>query len=771
MSDGSCNATCACADNATSYFMPALLATVSLLAFVLFVLLVVVTRAGRRLLRKLFASKADQLPFVWLDGPNRGREALAPPLESLHSPGASVGSKVHLEMRWHIFLSHKWPTGQQQVGAIRERLSRLLPGCVCFLDVYDLDDAEHLEEYIQQSVVVLIFVSRTYFQSANCRREAEEAMRCGKPLLVVYEPVEDHGGDKLLTLLKDAPRDLRTWIEHAPAIRWSFKPEFQLVALTLIGEQLMQHFDALQIEDESQSPSAVSLVAQVFMSPRRRSSSGTSDGGVSLQSLSPRNSSTPRKCSTSSEARSTGDSTGSRAQSFAQTDKRPSRLIVPKCAVAYRYVKHEGLVLYTSPFNPGAKAIAVSLLRHNGIECPRIRISAHITAAAKAGTQSTQKRRWDEEAKAWGNKLLVVKSLAEVSSNIFNKSVFSNSSDSIALDSVRLGSEDRRRRTSGDSGRRSSNPTVEGGTSTSDDGARRTSTDGNFIGILLPNRSTTSPGRAGKRGSNYGGGPSATAAEENMKVRARWRRAGLKVKAATAMATRANKRRQLVARRTWLETDESADKATRAIQRRWRALLQIDAADTSAVRAAGITQASIQQSVQGIGQATIDQVSIAISPKPEQPECMMVLLLHKHTWHGPSGEALKWQVRRVQEANNRILLLHDTSSSTFREVWESTPRELIERGLYNEIATDYIPGRFAAVSAVQLARTLGAKPQKKDLVASLVEMTSESSRTVAATPSKRGSIRRISSDILRVFERGHAEHKEAVSAPVAAEAR
>ena len=121
--------------------------------------------------------------------------------------------------RWHIFLSHTWKTGQDQVLNIKQSLQALLPGIKVtlappypllvptfalapapspdpalaayysarptfdhllvrkvWLDVDELDDLAKLEEYVRGSVLVLAFISKGYFLSANCQRELKAAI-------------------------------------------------------------------------------------------------------------------------------------------------------------------------------------------------------------------------------------------------------------------------------------------------------------------------------------------------------------------------------------------------------------------------------------------------------------------------------------------------------------------------------------------------------------------------------------------------------------------
>lgn len=93
--------------------------------------------------------------------------------------------------RYHLFLSHCWFSGQDQCGVIKRRLRLLLPDCVTFLDVDDLESTSHLESHVRASASVLIFLSRCYFESHNCRREVLAAIENSIPLILVHEMQRD----------------------------------------------------------------------------------------------------------------------------------------------------------------------------------------------------------------------------------------------------------------------------------------------------------------------------------------------------------------------------------------------------------------------------------------------------------------------------------------------------------------------------------------------------------------------------------------------------
>jgi len=117
--------------------------------------------------------------------------------------------KLTLEgnQKWHLFLSHIWGTGQDQCAIIKRQLLAYMPGLAVFLDVDDLGDIGELEAYIEQTAVMLIFVSKGYFKSKNCLREMRYTVDAGKPLVLVHDPVR---GGATLEFIKaeECPSDL-----------------------------------------------------------------------------------------------------------------------------------------------------------------------------------------------------------------------------------------------------------------------------------------------------------------------------------------------------------------------------------------------------------------------------------------------------------------------------------------------------------------------------------------------------------------------------------
>ena len=141
--------------------------------------------------------------------------------------------------QWHLFLSHVWGTGQDQCATIKRQLCILLPGVSIFLDVDDLRDIGELETYVDKSAVCMLFVSKGYFVSKNCLREAVCALELEKPLALVHDPVR--GGAALDFIMNEEcpARLLSPIFDNRSIIMWHRIADFQLVSLKLLAEQML----------------------------------------------------------------------------------------------------------------------------------------------------------------------------------------------------------------------------------------------------------------------------------------------------------------------------------------------------------------------------------------------------------------------------------------------------------------------------------------------------------------------------------------------------
>jgi len=145
--------------------------------------------------------------------------------------------------RFHLFNSHVWSTAQDAVATIKRQLQRFVPGIRIFLDVDDLESIADLETYVHESSVVLMFLSQGYFSSRNCMREVMAVLKLKKPYLFVQEPDPSKGGAPLEVLCDELPReDYRKKLFDGRRITpWYRMMEFQLISLTQICEDFLQH--------------------------------------------------------------------------------------------------------------------------------------------------------------------------------------------------------------------------------------------------------------------------------------------------------------------------------------------------------------------------------------------------------------------------------------------------------------------------------------------------------------------------------------------------
>jgi len=153
-------------------------------------------------------------------------------VDSHQPPELSLDSK----RKWHLFLSHVWLSGQDQVGNIKNVLIRMMPGCKIFLDVDDLEEIGELANYVEASQSMLIFLSKGYF-SNNCLEELDSAMCAMVPLILVHETDASRGAAPLDVLRSECPRPL--FDDRKEIIPWHRMAEFQLFSLKKIAEHML----------------------------------------------------------------------------------------------------------------------------------------------------------------------------------------------------------------------------------------------------------------------------------------------------------------------------------------------------------------------------------------------------------------------------------------------------------------------------------------------------------------------------------------------------
>ena len=124
------------------------------------------------------------------------------------------------------------------MSVVKRRLGTLLPGISIFLDVDDLKVIGDLEMYVEQSGCILIFISRGYFYSTNCVREAKAVTEKKKPLVLLREDNLSKGSIPLPDSMEECRLlpDVREYVfNERPVIVWRRIEEHQLESLRQVA--------------------------------------------------------------------------------------------------------------------------------------------------------------------------------------------------------------------------------------------------------------------------------------------------------------------------------------------------------------------------------------------------------------------------------------------------------------------------------------------------------------------------------------------------------
>ena len=298
--------------------------------------------------------------------------------------------------RWHLFLSHIWSTAQDQCATIKRQLCLLLPGVKIFLDVDDLASIGDLELYIEESSCVMVFVSKGYFSSKNCLREACCAIERRKPLSLIEDPAK--GGAPLATIVKEeCPKEIRRYLFEAgrPVNQWHRIKDFQVVSLKLLAQDLLAACPGYISAEPAWDPSAGAFSAELQGGLERRSTASSSADGetpsrrpfaslpLSARASAVRDSrfnapaaAAPPKpkredsCIAAAEAMAAMHARGSLSSSVEQAeddlDDANSYLMAPTLALPGELTRRRlrfaaPVTIYCSRYNPGAKEMLIDL--------------------------------------------------------------------------------------------------------------------------------------------------------------------------------------------------------------------------------------------------------------------------------------------------------------------------------------------------------------------------------------------------------------------------
>jgi hypothetical protein len=136
---------------------------------------------------------------------------------------------------FHGFISHTWGTGQDQTHTIVRQLQLLVPEIKIWLDVDNLDDVGKLEEAVTTAGNFLIFLSKGYFASKNCRRELYAARAADKPMIAIQEADKNKGGADIDELKEECRKYCTS--EDAVALAFPTFPGSNEVLKQVFGEE------------------------------------------------------------------------------------------------------------------------------------------------------------------------------------------------------------------------------------------------------------------------------------------------------------------------------------------------------------------------------------------------------------------------------------------------------------------------------------------------------------------------------------------------------
>ena len=135
-----------------------------------------------------------------------------------------------------------WGTGQDQAAIIKRQMQLLLPTISTFLDVDDLADIGELETYVDQTAVMLLFLSRGYLLSKNCLREIRASRERDKAVCLVHEAQVERGGAPIEQLVGECPDDLVPYVfGNRFPITWHRIHDLQLVSLKMIAVHVISN--------------------------------------------------------------------------------------------------------------------------------------------------------------------------------------------------------------------------------------------------------------------------------------------------------------------------------------------------------------------------------------------------------------------------------------------------------------------------------------------------------------------------------------------------
>jgi len=153
------------------------------------------------------------------------------------------------DCKHHLFVSHIWASGQDKVHKIVRSLQLYIKGVDIWLDVDALENLGDLEDSVAESAHFVLYYSKGFFNSFNCRREVVQAQEAEKPITVMFES-RDVSVDRIVEMREEFrnfwPEDLSpnmysTYIFAQDPILWiSNGTQFSLESIKLVAGRLLK---------------------------------------------------------------------------------------------------------------------------------------------------------------------------------------------------------------------------------------------------------------------------------------------------------------------------------------------------------------------------------------------------------------------------------------------------------------------------------------------------------------------------------------------------
>ena len=139
---------------------------------------------------------------------------------------------------------------------------------------------------MKQSQSILIFLSKGYFFSANCKKEVAATLANGNPVMLLHETDPNRGGTSMEQMLTDCPDDWREeiFVPRRPIIPWLRVKEFKIVSLKMIVSSMLLHQSKMERKLQAMDEDIYAIPGESDEARVRRAGKRASDSRRSCSS-------------------------------------------------------------------------------------------------------------------------------------------------------------------------------------------------------------------------------------------------------------------------------------------------------------------------------------------------------------------------------------------------------------------------------------------------------------------------------------------------------